>query len=124
MASKKPKIPPQDVKHYKHKEIFETEMVANLMDYLDTLGVDEKERHHARKEELRKLNDEFGAFTPRDGRELSKDICVFGHKCVDKVSEGVAKSRLTCQDFNRRGQPEDKFRVAKQFLSYTTWMFT
>ena len=83
-------------------------MVANLMDYLDTLGGDEKERLRARKEELRKLNDEFGAFTPRDGRELSKDIVVFGHKWVDKVSEGVSKSRLTCQDFKRRGQPEDK----------------
>ena len=52
---------------------------------------------------MRKLNDE-----PRDGRELSKDIAVFGHKWVDKVGEGVAKSRLTCQDFKRRGQPEDK----------------
>ena len=108
LENKKPKIPAQDVRQYKawlnkHKEIFETEMVANLMDYLDTLGGDERERLHARKEELRKLNDEFGAFTPRDGRELSKDIVVFGHKWVNKVSEG-----LTCQDFKRRGQTEDK----------------
>ena len=62
------------------KKIFETEMAANLMDHLDALSGDGKERLRARKEELRKLNDEFGAFTPRDGRELSKDIVVFGHK--------------------------------------------
>ena len=62
----------------------------------------------ARKEELRKLNEEFGAFTPRDGRELSRDIVIFGHKRVDKVTEGRAKARLTCQDFKKRGTPEDK----------------
>ena len=123
LEKKQLKIPAQDVKQYKAwlnkpKEIFETEMVANLMDYLDTLGGDENERLRAKKEELRKLNDEFGAFTPRDGRGLSKDTVVFGHKWVDKVSEGVAKSRLTCQDFKRRGQPEDgTVRTRRAILS-------
>ena len=46
-----------------HKELFETETVANIMDYLDTFGNYEKELLRARKEELRKLNEEFGAFT-------------------------------------------------------------
>ena len=54
LENKKFKIPAQDVKQYtawldKHKEIFETEMVANLMGYLDTLGGDERERLRARK---------------------------------------------------------------------------
>ena len=32
---------------------------------------------------LKMLNDDFGAFTPRDGRLLAKEITVFGHKWVD-----------------------------------------
>ena len=60
-----------------HKELFETETVANIMDYLDTCGNYEKELLRVRKEELRKLNEEFGAFTPRAGRELPRDIIIF-----------------------------------------------
>ena len=101
LESKKLKIPPQDVKYYKawlnkHKEIFETEMAANLMDHLDALSGDGKERLRARKEELRKLNDEFGAFTPRDGRELSKDIVVFGHKWSQNRGQHAKTSNEEC----------------------------
>ena len=103
----------EDYRYFKkwleeRKDNFETETVANIMDYLDTLGPEGEERKLARKAELKKLNESFEAFTPRDRRALPKEIIVFGHKWVDKVSEGVAKSRLTCQDFKRRGQKEDK----------------
>ena len=92
----------------KRKDNFEIDTVANIMDYLDTLGPEGEERKLARKAELKKLNESFEAFRPRDRRALPKEIVVFGHKWVDKVSEGVAKSRLTCQDFKRKGQKEDK----------------
>ena len=112
-----------------HKELFETETVANTMDYSDTLGCDEKDLLRARKEELRKLNEELGAFTPRDGPELSRDIVIFGHKWVDKVTEGRAKARLTCQDCKKRGTPEDKNspETPSKFCPTphgSTWMFS
>ena len=90
------------------KEYFQSEMVANIMDYLDQIGAAEEEQKKARKMEIKKLNEDFGAFTPRDGRLIPKEITVFGHKWVDKVSEGIAKSRLTCQDFKRKGQDNDR----------------
>ena len=90
------------------KEYFQSEMVANIMDYLDQIGAAEEEQKKARKTEIKKLNEDFGAFTPRDGRLIPKEITVFGHKWVDKVSEGIAKSRLTCQDFKRKGQDNDR----------------
>ena len=90
------------------KENFQSEMVANIMDYLDQIGAAEEEQKKARKMEIKKLNEDFGAFTPRDGRLIPKEITVFGHKWVDKVSEGIAKSRLTCQDFKRKGQDSDR----------------
>ena len=90
------------------KEYFQSEMVANIMDYLDQIGAAEEEQKKARKTEIKKLNEDFGAFTPRDGRLIPKEITVFGHKWVDKVSEGIAKSRLTCQDFKRKGQDSDR----------------
>ena len=80
------------------KDNFEAETVANIMDYLDTLGPEGEERKLARKAELKKLNESLEAFRPRDRRALQKEIVVFGHKWVNKVSEGVAKSRLTCQE--------------------------
>ena len=88
--------------------LFNPDMVSNIMDYLDTLHMDAREIKKARKEELRKLNEVYGAFTPRDGRGLSKDLTVFGHKWVDKVTEGVAKSRLTCQDFKKKQDANEK----------------
>ena len=86
----------------KHLSIFERETVSSIRDSAEDLKI-------ARKEELRKLNDVHGAFKPRDRRELPKRITMFGHKWFDKVSEGIAKARLTCQDFKMRGaQAEDK----------------
>ena len=84
----------------------EYEAVANIRDYLDT-QTNSEDLKRARKAELKKLNEDFGAFTPRDGREILKSITVCGRKWVDKVTKGVAKSRLTCQDFKRKGA-EDK----------------
>ncbi|CAE7209052.1 lgrA, partial [Symbiodinium natans] len=86
-------LPKEDVGVYKkwlkqNKDCFNETMVSNIMDYLDTLQIDEKELRRARKEELRKLNEVYGAFTPRDGRQITKDLTVFGHKWVDKVTEG------------------------------------
>ena len=88
--------------------LFNPDIVSNIMDYLDTLQMDAREIKRARKEELRKLNEVYGAFTPRDGRGLSRDLTVFGHKWVDKVTEGVAKSRLTCQDFKKKQDANEK----------------
>ncbi|CAE7561497.1 unnamed protein product [Symbiodinium natans] len=106
-------LPKEDVGVYKkwlkqNKDCFNETMVSNIMDYLDTLQIDEKELRRARKEELRKLNEVYGAFTPRDGRQITKDLTVFGHKWVDKVTEGVAKSRLTCQDFKKKQEANEK----------------
>ena len=50
------------------------------MDYLDNVTRDEEVLREARKEELRKLNEVYGAFKPRDRRELSKELTVFGQK--------------------------------------------
>ena len=91
-----------------HRGCFSATMVANIMDYLDTLSPNEADLKQARREEIRKLNDVFGAFTPRDRRELPKDITVFGHRWVDKVNEGRVKSRLTCQDFKRKQTSEER----------------
>lgn len=78
------------------------------MDYLDNMSKDEGMIAKARKDELRKLNEVYGAFKCSDRRELSKEPAVFGRKWVDKISEGIAKSRLTCQDFKRKSPGEDK----------------
>ena len=88
----------------------EYEAVANIRDCLDT-QTNSEDLKRARKAELKKLNEDFGAFTPRDGREILKSITVCGRKWVDKVTKGVAKSRLTCQDFKRKGQ---KTRIAQK----------
>ena len=104
----------EDYEYYKkwlkqNEGLFNSNMVSNIMDYLDTMQMDERELKRARKEELRKLNEVYyGAFTPRDRRQLSKDLSVFGHKWVDKVTEGVAKSRLTCQDFKKKQEANEK----------------
>ena len=92
----------------KNGSYFSSSTLANIMDYLDNVTRDEEVLREARKEELRKLNEVYGAFKPRDRRELSKELTVFGHKWVDKVTEGIAKSRLICQDFKRKNQSEDK----------------
>ena len=86
----------------KNGSYFGSSTLANIMDYLDNVTRDEEVLRETRKEELRKLNEVYGAFKPRDRRELSKELTVFGHKWVDKVTEGIAKSRLTCQDFKRK----------------------
>ena len=85
-------IPMQDVLKYKtwlkaHGGCFQTETVCNIMDYLDTLQAHAVEINKARKEELRKLNMEFGAFRPRNRKELPREISIFGHRWVDKVAE-------------------------------------
>ncbi|CAE7502814.1 RE1 [Symbiodinium sp. CCMP2456] len=103
----------EDYKSYqewlkRNKGCFDANMVSNIMDYLDTMQMDERELKRSRKEELRKLNEVYGAFTPRDGRQLSRDLTVFGHKWVDKVTEGVAKSRLTCQDFKKKQDANER----------------
>ena len=103
----------EDYEYYKtwlkqNKGCFDVNMVSNIMDYLDTMQMDERELKRSRKEELRKLNEVYGAFTPRDGRQLSRDLTVFGHKWVDKVTEGVAKSRLTCQDFKKKQDANER----------------
>ena len=90
------------------QECFESETISNIMDYLDTMTRDESAIRQSRKDELKKFNDVYGAFKPRDRRELSRELTVFGHKWVDKISEGIAKSRLTCQDFKRKNDNEDK----------------
>ena len=105
-------IPAEDAIRFKkwlnnRRENFQSETVANIMDYLDAAAADTEERKKARKSELKKLNEDFHAFTVRNGKEIPREITVFGHKWVDKVTEGVAKARLTCQDFKRKGM-EDK----------------
>lgn len=92
----------------KHQTCFLSSTLANIMDYLDNVTKDEQAIRQARRDELRKLNEVYGAFKPRDRRELSKDLTMFGHRWVDKISEGVAKSRLTCQDFKHRSQTVDR----------------
>ena len=89
------------------EESEERDQLASVADYLDACVVDEDARHKARLEEIDKLDVMFKAFTPRDRRALPKEIKVFGHCWVDKVSNGIAKSRLTCQDFKRNSN-EDK----------------
>ena len=89
------------------EESEERDQLASGADYLDACVVDEDARHKARLEEIDKLDVMFKAFTPRDRRALPKEIKVFGHSWVDKVSNGIAKSRLTCQDFKRNSN-EDK----------------
>ena len=49
----------------------EYEAVANIRDYLDT-QTNSEDLKRAHKAELKKLNEDFGAFTPRDGREILK----------------------------------------------------
>ncbi|CAE7358323.1 RE1 [Symbiodinium sp. CCMP2592] len=103
----------EDYEHYKkwvkqNEGCFDSSMVSNIMDYLDTMQMDERELKRARKEELRKLNEVYGAFTPRDGRQLPRDLTVFGHKWVDKVTEGIAKSRLTCQHFKKKQDANER----------------
>ena len=103
----------EDIMNYRrwvkqHRDCFSKVMVANIMDYLDTLSPNEMDLQEARREEIRKLNDVFGAFTPRDRRELPRDITIFGHRWVDKVSEGRVKSRLTCQDFKKKQTSEER----------------
>ena len=83
------------------------DQLASVADYLDSCVVDLEERNRARLEEINKLDEMFKAFTPRDRRELPKDIRVFGHCWVDKVSNGIGKPRLTCQDF-KKINPGDK----------------
>ena len=83
------------------------DQLASVADYLDSCVVDLEERNRARLEEINKLDEMFKAFTPRDRRELPKDIRVFGHCWVDKVSNSIVKSRLTCQDF-KKINPGDK----------------
>ncbi|CAE7247114.1 RE1, partial [Symbiodinium natans] len=83
------------------EETEERDQISSVADYLDACVVDEEARHKARLEEIEKLDEMFKAFTPRDRRALPKEIKVFGHCWVDKVSSGIAKSRLTCQDFKR-----------------------
>ena len=92
----------------RNRESFDETLVANIMDYLDTLEPNETDLKEARREEIIKLEDLFGAFTPRDRRELPKGITVFGHRWVDKVSEGRVKSRLTCQDFKKKQTTEER----------------
>ena len=83
------------------EETEERDQISSVADYLDACVVDEEARRKARLEEIEKLDEMFKAFTPRDRRALPKEIKVFGHCWVDKVSSGIAKSRLTCQDFKR-----------------------
>ncbi|CAL1136205.1 unnamed protein product [Cladocopium goreaui] len=56
------------------KENFQSEMVANIMDYLDQIGAAEEEQKKARKTEIKKLNEDFGAFTPRDGDKTGQPV--------------------------------------------------
>ncbi|CAL1174155.1 unnamed protein product [Cladocopium goreaui] len=56
------------------KEYFQSEMVANIMDYLDQIGAAEEEQKKARKTEIKKLNEDFGAFTPRDGDKTGQPV--------------------------------------------------
>ena len=88
------------------EESEERDQLASVADYLDACVVDEDARHKARLEEIDKLDVMFKAFTPRDRRALPKEIKVFGHCWVDKVSNGIAKSRLTCQDFKRNSNED------------------
>ena len=50
----------------------------------------------------------FKALFPRDGCALSPNIRVFNHVWVDKESNGVAKSRLTCADVKQKQTPEQR----------------
>ena len=62
----------------------------------------------ARLQEIKKLEEVFKAFTPRDLRTLPSHIRVFNHVWVDKKSHGVAKSRLTCADVKQKQNPQER----------------
>ena len=81
--------------------------VSDVVDFLDTCMTPE-ERHMARLQEIKKLEEVFKAFTPRDGRALPSHIRVFNHVWVDKKSNGVAKSRLTCADVKQKQSPHQR----------------
>ena len=79
-------------------------LVQKRINFLDAC-LSPEERHMARLQEIEKLEEVFKAFTPRDGRALPPNIRVFNHVWVDKKSYGVAKSRLTGADVNRKQTP-------------------
>lgn len=116
-------IPAEDAIRFKkwlnnRRENFQSETVANIMDYLDAAAADMEERKKARKSELKKLNEDFHAFTVRNGKEIPREITVFGHKWVDKVTEGVIDmSRLQ----EKRDGRQEQLRSPKQFLSNAAW---
>ena len=81
--------------------------IADVVEFLDTCLTPE-ERHMARLLEIKKLEEVFRAFTPRDARALPPNIRVFNHVWVDKKRGGVAKSRLTCADVKQKLTPEQR----------------
>ena len=81
--------------------------IADVVEFLDTCLTPE-ERHMARLLEIKKLEEVFRAFTPRDARALPPNIRVFNHVWVDKKSGGLAKSRLTCADVKQKLTPEQR----------------
>ena len=90
-------------------------VISDVLEFLDTCLTPE-ERHMARLQEIRKMEEVFKAFTPRDGRTLPPNIRIFNHVWVDKKSNGVAKSRLTCADVKQKQTPEQ--RLSSEGPSY------
>ena len=93
---------------YLKRELASLQNIANVMDWMDSIMLEADDMKKARLDEIRKLEQTFKAFTVRDRRELPKDLTVFGHRWVDKVSEGICKARLTCQDFKKKQSPEER----------------
>ena len=93
---------------YLKREQASLQNIANVMDWTDSIMLEADDMKKARLDEIRKLEQTFKAFTVRDRRELPKDLTVFGHRWVDKVSEGICKARLTRQDFKKKQSPEER----------------
>ena len=77
--------------------------ISSVVDFLDS-QVDVNERHLARLDEIRKLDEEWRSFTVRDRKTLPRDLKIFRHTWVDKCTEGVYKARLTCADVKPKGK--------------------
>ncbi|CAE7235731.1 RE1 [Symbiodinium natans] len=78
--------------------------LATVMEYLDSVP-DPQQIQKAREEQLWKLW-RLNAFTPVMRWDKPADAQTFHYKWVDKVKDGVCKSRFTCADTRRSYTPE------------------
>ena len=77
--------------------------ISSVVDFWGS-QIDVNERHLARLDEIRKLDEDWRSFTVRDRKTLPRDLKIFRHTWVDKCTEGVCKARLTCADVKPKGK--------------------